>query len=317
MNIRFLETVLWLARLRSIKATAEKLCITHAAISNRIASIEQDLGVRLFVRSEQGFEPTQDGTRFIDQAQIIIDAYHNLRRVMLDPGRLRGHVRLGTVSTLMPTLFPALVRTVREDFPHVSLSVTIELSEVLLKDLQAGKLDMALVSSTPMLGPEFDVTPLCSFSMHFVASPALGIDGRHPMSPRDLAQFPIIGYPPGTSSQGRIDTYFADESQRTVIIHASSALPTSLQMVTSGIGIAAMPLASVSREVEHGTLVVLPVIKPFASVHFVAAFEREGHNELPRAVAALARQAAAQYCEASDPALAWVEDANDIFQEKT
>lgn len=316
MNIRFLETVLWLARLRSIKATAEKLCITHTAISNRIASIEQDLGVRLFVRSEQGFEPTRDGLRFINQAQVIIDAYHKLRCEMLDPGRLRGHVRLGSVSTLIPTVFPELVRTVREDFPQVSLSVTTELSERLLKDLEAGRLDLALVSSQPSLGPQFDVTPLCSFSMHFVASPSLGIDCSRPLAPQDLARLPIIGYPPGTPSQDRIDTYFADEAQQTVVIHASAALPTNVQMVASGIGIGAVPLAAVAREVERGVLVVLPTAKPFASVHYVAAFASEGQSELPRAVATLARQAAAQYCEAMDRSLAWAEDGNDAAQEQ-
>ena len=61
MNIRFLETALWLAKLKSIKATAEKLCLTQAAVSSRIANLEQDLGVCLFVRGDDGFEPTSAG----------------------------------------------------------------------------------------------------------------------------------------------------------------------------------------------------------------------------------------------------------------
>jgi DNA-binding transcriptional LysR family regulator len=315
MNIRFLETVLWLARLRSIKATAEQLCITHTAISNRIASIEQDLGVKLFVRSEHGFEPTPEGLRFIDQAQVIIDAYHTLRRVMLDPGRLRGHVRLGAVSTLIPTVFPLLVRTVREEYPHVSLSVTTELSDRLLKELEAGRLDMALVSDLSANGAPFELTPLCSFSMDFVASPLLGVDCSQPLTPQDLARYPIIGYPSGTRSQARIESYFADEAQQTVVIHASAALPTNVQMVTSGIGIAAVPLASVQREVQQGSLVVLPVTKPFVAVHYVAAYIRNDQPGLARAVAALARQAASRYCEASDPAQAWQEERTDVFPE--
>ncbi|GAB1576340.1 LysR family transcriptional regulator [Bordetella petrii] len=317
MNIRFLETVLWLARLRSIKATAEKLCITHTAISNRIASIEQDLGVCLFTRSEQGVEPTPDGLRFIDQAQQIIDAYHKLRRSMLDPARLKGHVRLGTVSTMIPTVFPTLVRTIREEYPQVSLSVTTELSERLIKELEAGRLDVAIISSAPPDRLDIEVTPLCSFAMHFVASPAFNIDRGAPLSPRELAGYPIIGYPPGTPSQARIEEYFAGEVQQTVIIHASAALPTNVQMATSGIGITAVPLAAVSKEIEQGLLVALPTTKPFAQVHYVAAFIREGRSELPRAVATLARQAASRYCEACDSALAWETAMPEIPQEKS
>ncbi|MEI2415698.1 LysR family transcriptional regulator [Orrella sp. JC864] len=315
MNLRFLETVLWLARLRSIKATADKLCITQTAVSNRISAIEQDLSVRLFERSDEGFMPTPAGLRFLERAQDIVQACHLLRREMLDPGQLRGHVRLGAVSTLVPTVLPALVRTVREDFPHVSLSVTTDLPDRLLREMQAGKLDMLLVSSPPVLGPEFEITPLCSFSMHFVASPALGIDTSRPLTPQELAQHPIIGYPPGSPSQARIDAYFADHAQQTVVIHASATLPTNVQMVAAGVGIAPVPWAAVRREIEQGTLVALPAAKPPVPVHYVAAFAREGQSELPRAVSALARQAAALYCESADPAWAWASQDDDSTQE--
>ncbi|CAM3618764.1 LysR family transcriptional regulator [Bordetella sputigena] len=315
MNIRFLETVLWLARLRSIKATAEKLCITHTAISNRIASIESDLGVRLFVRSEQGFEPTAEGRRFIDQAQIIIDDYQKLRRMMLDPAEMRGQVRVGAVSTLIPTLFPPLVKTIREEYPHISLSVTTQLSELLLAELDAGRRDIVLVSITPPAEAGVVIVPLLSFSMCFVASPSLGVSLDRPLSPRDLARYPVIGYPHGTPSQARIDSYFADEAQQTVVIHASAAVPTNVQMAASGIGICAVPRAVVRQEIDSGALVELPIAKPFVAVNYVAVFADREHSDLPRGVAALARQAAKLYCQACNPAWAWEDESTDAVQE--
>ena len=116
MNIRFLETVLWLAKLRTLKATAEQMCITQTAISNRIDALEQDLGVKLFEKSGQGFEPTPDGVRFIEEAGQIVEAYHKLRRVMLDPSKLRGSLRIGLATTLIPTVFPNLLKTLRTLF---------------------------------------------------------------------------------------------------------------------------------------------------------------------------------------------------------
>ena len=50
MNVRFLETFVWLAQLRNFRMTAEKLHTTQAAVSSRIATLEQDFGVRLFDR---------------------------------------------------------------------------------------------------------------------------------------------------------------------------------------------------------------------------------------------------------------------------
>lgn len=315
MNIRFLETVLWLARLRSIKATADKLRITHAAISNRIAAIEQDLGVRLFVRSEQGFEPTADGNRFIVEAQKVIDAYQQLRRTLLDPARLRGHARIGAVSTLIPTIFPGLMRTVREEYPHVSLGVTTELSDRLLKELEADRLDLVLTSSGEMSRERFEVVPLCVFAMRFVASPLLGIDCSTPLSIDQLAAHTIIGYPPNTDSQARVERYFASANQRAVLVHASNALPTNVQMVASGIGVAAVPLAAVRRELDEGALVEVPTREHYVDVSYFAAFKRDGQQDLPRAIAALARQAATRFCESSNPAHAWQDEVKDQSQE--
>ena len=45
MNLRFLETFVWVARLRNFSLAAEKLCTTQAAVSNRIATLERELEV--------------------------------------------------------------------------------------------------------------------------------------------------------------------------------------------------------------------------------------------------------------------------------
>lgn len=304
MNIRFLETVLWLARLRTIKATADRLSITHTAISSRIAAIDQDLGVRLFTRSGQGFEPTADGHRFIEEATKIVESYHKLRRVMLDPGRVRGSLRIGSVSTLMPTLFHLLGKTLREEYPHVSLVVSTDLSERLLKDFRDGRLDLLLTSSWPQ-DSAFEVVPLCSVAMGWVASPDLGIDCSHPLSPAQLAAFPIIGYPAGTESQARIERYF-DGVDRDLVLHVGNGLTSNVQMAKSGIGVAAVSKVAIRGDLRDGDLVLVPTVSPFVDVQYVAVFLRDGTSNLPRSVAAVARQAAERLCEASDPSDAWL-----------
>jgi DNA-binding transcriptional LysR family regulator len=304
VNIRFLETVLWLAQLRTIKATADRLCITHTAISSRIAAIEQDLGVRLFTRSAQGFEPTADGERFIEEASKIVESYHRLRRVMLDPGRIRGSLRIGSVSTLIPTVFPLLGKTLREEYPHVSLLVSTDLSERLLRDIRGGRLDLLLTSGWPD-DPDYEVVPLCSVAMGWVASPLLGIDCSRPLTPEQLAAYPIIGYPAGTESQLRIDSYFAGVG-RELVLHAGNGLPSNLQMAKSGIGIAPVPKVTARGDLSQGDLVLISTTQPYTDVSYAALFLRDGNNDLPRAIAAIARQAAARFCEASDPSDAWL-----------
>jgi len=42
LNLRFIETFVWVTRLRNFTAAAEKLNATQAAISTRIATLEED-----------------------------------------------------------------------------------------------------------------------------------------------------------------------------------------------------------------------------------------------------------------------------------
>lgn len=305
MNIRFLETALWLAKLKSIKATAEKLCLTQAAVSSRISNLEQDLGVGLFVRGGDGFEPTAAGVTFLEHAERIVNAHQSMRASMLDPSKLSGSLRMGMTSTLIPTILPGLVDTLRRDYPSISINLKSELTEKLLKELEIGRVDLVLGADSEEVHERFEIVPLCAFSMIFVASPKLGLEFGQAASPQDLAHYSIIGYPPGTRSQLRVDRYFENCGVRPNIIHVSQAVPTNLQLALSGIGIAAVPEAIVQREIAAGELIPIALKQPFVSVNYQAVFLRSQGQSLARAVAALARDAASDYCESVDKRIAW------------
>ena len=72
LNLKFLETFVWVARLRNFSLAAEKLCTTQAAVSNRIATLERELGVRLFERDLRTVSLTPHGQRALPQAEAIM-----------------------------------------------------------------------------------------------------------------------------------------------------------------------------------------------------------------------------------------------------
>lgn len=60
------------ARLRSFKKAAEELALTPSAVSQRVRSLEERLGIRLFERVVRGIELTSDGTRYHEQVRRIL-----------------------------------------------------------------------------------------------------------------------------------------------------------------------------------------------------------------------------------------------------
>lgn len=62
MNLRFLQAFVWVARLRSFKAAADRLHTTQAGISGRVATLEEQFGVRLFERDRRLMTPAPPGS---------------------------------------------------------------------------------------------------------------------------------------------------------------------------------------------------------------------------------------------------------------
>jgi DNA-binding transcriptional LysR family regulator len=300
VNIRFLETVLWLARLRTVKATAEKLCITDAAVSSRISAIEQDLGVRLFIKGEKGFLPTGQGDAFIRAAESIVNTYYDMRQRLLDPAELKGNIRIGVVATIGMTIFPHIVQTLREQFPRVSLNIVTDLSQRLFESLSSGQLDICLCDDPYVVPRQLQQAHIYSFGMQFVASPLLHIDTRLPLTPADLSGYPVIGYPRGIDSQNSLDGYFRDVEADKLTFHASNSIYTTVNMVSAGLGIAAVPTVLMKKELDAGALVSLPVTKPLPPSSFSALFPTDEATGVPLAIAAIAREGARIFCDQID-----------------
>jgi len=72
MNLRFVEAFYWVASLKSISRAADKLYLTQSAMSSRIATLEEELGILLLDRRDKQFKLTVAGARFFVYAQKLL-----------------------------------------------------------------------------------------------------------------------------------------------------------------------------------------------------------------------------------------------------
>ncbi len=79
MNTRFLETLVWLTRLRSFTRAKENLNTTQPAISSKFSKLEEILGVELYDRNERRFELTAAGRRILRHTEEIVTLSAELR----------------------------------------------------------------------------------------------------------------------------------------------------------------------------------------------------------------------------------------------
>jgi DNA-binding transcriptional LysR family regulator len=61
------------ARRGSFAAAADALWLTPSAVSQQMSALEREVGTRLFERNHRGVRLTEDGTRLLAHAEVVLD----------------------------------------------------------------------------------------------------------------------------------------------------------------------------------------------------------------------------------------------------
>lgn len=144
MNIRFLETFVLLAEMRNLRMTAERLHTTQAAISSRIASLEQEFGVRLFERNAREVSLTPDGSKALVHAERMVKLLRDMKEDMLDKHTYAGVIRIGVIESIVHSWFPEFLARLHERYPRLRIEITSDTTAHLTEQLNKGSLDLVL-----------------------------------------------------------------------------------------------------------------------------------------------------------------------------
>ncbi len=290
MNLRFLETFVLLAELRNFRMTAERLYTTQAAVSSRIATLEQEFGVRLFDRGVREVTLTADGAKALIHAERMLKLMREMREDMLDKQAYAGVIRIGAIESIVHSWFPAFLALLHQRYPRLRVEIasdtTIHMSEQLLK----GQLDLSL-QAKPVSSGAISHLPLGQFSMRWVASPSLGI-GDEVLGLAELAAFPIVSFARGTEPVTYIEQLFASEIGAAVHLNCIASVATMIRVVCDGLGVATLPPAIIQRELADQSLRLLRVDRQFPSLPLVACHRNDLQNPLAEVAARVAEEAA-------------------------
>lgn len=184
------EAVLAISRRGSFRAAAVDLGMSTTALSNAIARLEGQLGVRLFHRTTRSVSLSEAGRRFVDQiAPALKDIQHALDTVRSQQETPSGTLRINTFATAGREIMAPLVLEFLRRFPAVRIDLVTEGN---LVDIVADGFDFG-VRSANLVPTDMIAIPLGPPRPYVVvASPAfLQAHGR-PETPSDLLAFPCI-----------------------------------------------------------------------------------------------------------------------------
>lgn len=99
MELRVLRYFLMVAREENITHAAQLLHVTQPTLSRQIQDLEEELGTKLFVRSNHRIVLTQEGMLLRRRAQEIVDLADRTQRDFAHKEELSGEVAIGSGET--------------------------------------------------------------------------------------------------------------------------------------------------------------------------------------------------------------------------
>jgi DNA-binding transcriptional LysR family regulator len=193
LDLHRLRHIVTVAETRSFSRAAELLSITQPALSRSIATLEEDLGLRIFDRGRGGVFITQAGRELVEGAERLLAQARLLEQNVLQSRTAgTGIIRFGMAPMLAGIFLPRLLGQIAKAYPDLSLRPIVRKADELITALTAGQVELCFIAANYLsaldhIGVDvIGTVPIGVFAR--AGHPLLGKKGLHS---HDLRGFPF------------------------------------------------------------------------------------------------------------------------------
>ncbi|GAO54068.1 MULTISPECIES: LysR family transcriptional regulator [unclassified Novosphingobium] len=261
--IYHLETLLWIARLGTFRAAAERLNTTQPAISARVRELEDQLGIAIFQREGRRMVLTARGRELVRDCEPLWAGFERALLKASDFAGASGVVRIGAGEIAAASCLPGFVQQIERDLPGVTLEIEIDLTARMLQQVLAGTTDIAFLAG-PVENPGIRTCGIGSVGLVWLASPGTVAQGGF------ARPLPVWSVPAHSPLHAVTMATLAEQRVQASSINTCNNVRMLMEIVAGGGGAAVLPETMVRAEMAAGTLVeVLP--RPRRTIRFEAA----------------------------------------------
>ena len=259
MTPRQLNYFLRIAELRSFTKAAAVLRIAQPALSRQIQQLEDDLGVRLFVRSDSGVSLTEAGEALRTRAASLLQQFANVRaEVGALSDRVQGRLHFGMPPSLFDLATMPLLLAIRERYPSVQPSVIENVSSTIYELVLAGRLDFGVVLSTEsMLG--LHQRDLFSEQLFLARPCAPGTSDPGPVSLAEVVSQPLVLTQSTNAMRAILDDAVRGQGLAFVTLLEANSSRIQTALVAAGVGWTVLTYSALASDVSAGRLTAAPI----------------------------------------------------------
>lgn len=239
VSLRQIQGFLLAADLLSFARASEEMHITQSAFSQLIRELESQLGVQLFDRTTRRILLTAAGEamrlkmrRGLDEIDDACDEAQAIARID------RGHIRLGTLSSLAIGVVTRTLAELRRAFPGITVSMREDFNDALVELVASGATDISVCAQIGA-AQGLSLDELYTDELVLVMRSDHKFARRRPARPLlwgQLADEPLVLTARGTATRTHGDAALATHGIVKPLDYEVASTPTALAMVRAGFG---------------------------------------------------------------------------------
>ncbi|EEG73311.1 LysR substrate binding domain protein [[Clostridium] hylemonae DSM 15053] len=244
MNLYHLRYFVTLAHLEHYTKAAEILAITQPSLSHAIASLEKELGVKLFEKEGRNVVLTKCGQAFltdVEQALGMLDSSINKLQMT---GSGEGRIDVALLRTLSTSVVPQFVRGFLDTRPEKNIDFYFHTSTGLTPDIIQGvkerRYDVAFCSLMEN-EPAIEFTPVARQELVVIVPEDHPLSGRHEIDLKETLPYPQIVFSKRSGLRPIIDHLFEQCGGQPDIVYSLEEDQAVAGLVGAGFGIAVVP----------------------------------------------------------------------------
>lgn len=256
-----MDTFMAVCRYMNFTRAAGELHITQPAVTQHIRVIEKEYGIRLFTFQGKKMSLTEEGKKLLAAVTTMKHDDLTLRRIFDEKQTGRKQLLFGVTMTIGEYVIGTYLASYIRRFPGTQIRLLIGNTQELLRKLDSGEIDFALVEGY-FQKRDYDFQVFRKESYIGVCAPGFPAADRELCRMEDLLGSVLITREPGSGTREVLERALAEKGWRIsdfANVVEISNINAIKMMAESGGGVAFLYRAAVKRELEEGTLKEIPL----------------------------------------------------------
>ena len=197
----------------NVSGAAEALYTSQPGISKQVRLLEEELGVRVFVRHGKRLAAlTPAGEAVVTTARRALRELENLRRVGAEfHNEDVGELAIATTHTQARYVLPPVIRDFAERYPRVKVILHQGNPEQVAAQTASGEVDIGIATEAVTLRDELVTLPCYQWNRCVLVPRGHPLSGSGPLTLEAIARYPIITYDFSFTGRSKINAAFDAE----------------------------------------------------------------------------------------------------------